>query len=185
MGIDQFEYLERDSSWELDLSSTTTGLIGIVNTQQSIGWTTKGSHWVAYVVDLPSKYQNLRVTVFDSLAPTSKETMRRIATVAEALAKASVTAQRKAATSHPPQRTLEPPSPYKNVKVQQVDQANGPHQTDGFNCGIFALAYLLHVARTNQLHMHPTTRINFDEIREKVACSILVQRRVFGNAEDE
>jgi len=91
VGIDQFEYLERDSSWELDLSSTTTGLIGIVNTQQSIGWTTKGSHWVAYVVDLPSKYQNLRVTVFDSLAPTSKATRRRIAKVAEGLAKTSAT----------------------------------------------------------------------------------------------
>jgi len=183
MCIDYFESLERNPDLEPDLSANTTRVLGILNTEYAEAWTSKGSHWVAFAIDLPTRHQKLRVTVYDSLAPTPESTTARVAKVAERLAKTSVAEQTRTAVMRTIHKGIhEPPSPHKNTKVHKVEQANGPRQKDGSSCGVYALAYMLHVARTNEVDMRPSEIIPIDDIRHQIARSILKQRRVFGNA---
>ena len=119
MCIDYFESLERNPDLEPDLSANTTRVLGILNTEYAEAWTSKGSHWVAFAIDLPTRHQKLRVTVYDSLAPTPESTKARVAKVAERLAKTSVAEQTRTAVMRTIHKGIhEPPSPHKNQGPQ-------------------------------------------------------------------
>ena len=115
----------------------TTRIVGIFNTTpEGAG---RGTHWMAYAIDLPSRHTRLRVTIYDPLQLKIDEiSSNRVAQLAHRAAKQALQVQTDEAAAH----GYPPPSPYRNLNVTSISAANGPKQQDSYSCGDMSLMYV-------------------------------------------